>query len=100
MNPGEIIKEFRKKKKLTQGQFGEKIGFSDAFISEIEKGKKEPSKKFTRRLIEVFGFTWDILDGNESAIPKPKEFIARIEIKVISWRYLFVQNRGLISHCV
>lgn len=46
------IKEIRKRAILTQPEFAEKLGVSTNTISEWELGKKRPSIKNTRKIIE------------------------------------------------
>jgi transcriptional regulator with XRE-family HTH domain len=43
MTVGENIKRIRKQRGLTQKELGEKIGLSDAQVSNIEKGKRSTS---------------------------------------------------------
>lgn len=81
MEVGERIKEFRGLKKLTQKAFAGELDYSDVYISNVERGKVQPSRELIKKLTTVFGLSSDyILYGNEDARPKPKEFIARIEI--------------------
>jgi transcriptional regulator with XRE-family HTH domain len=54
MKPGERIKELRITKDKNQKEFGEIIGYSDAYLSEIERGVKEPSMEFLKALEEKF----------------------------------------------
>ncbi|AOS69314.1 helix-turn-helix transcriptional regulator [Bacillus subtilis] len=49
---GEIIKEKRKKAKLTQKKLADMLGVSDSYISKIEKGKSLPSLKFLNNLAD------------------------------------------------
>ncbi len=56
MKPGERIKELRLAKGYkVQKDFGDVIGYSDAYISEIETGKKEPSLDLLYTIEEKFG---------------------------------------------
>ncbi len=65
MKPGEKIRYFRKNKNFTQKEFAQILGYSDAFLSDIETGKVEPSREFLKKLNEVFGISSDyILYGN------------------------------------
>lgn len=48
--PGKRLKRLREKLRLTQKEFAEKLGYSQAYIAELEKGKKEPSRKFLQQL--------------------------------------------------
>ena len=48
---GRKIKEFRKKKHLTQAQLAEKVSVDDKHISCIESGKNFPSADLIERLV-------------------------------------------------
>lgn len=39
----------------SQKEFAEKIGVTQGYVSEMESGKKEPSKKLIRKLSELYG---------------------------------------------
>ena len=69
MTPGEKIREFRKSIKLNQIEFGKKLGYSDAYISNIEKGKVEPSRDFLKKLKEIFNMPSDYVLYNSTASP-------------------------------
>lgn len=63
---GERIREFRQKKMLTQKEIGGKLGYSHAYISQIERGIHEPSRDLIKKFSEVFGLSSDyILYGRE-----------------------------------
>ncbi len=59
MKPGERIKELRDSKGFGKNQkgFADIIGCSDAYLSEIERGVKEPSLKFLRIIEEKFNIS-------------------------------------------
>lgn len=59
MKPGDRIREFRKKKQLTQEQFAEILGYSQGYLTEIETGKKEPSREVLKKIHEKFGMSTD-----------------------------------------
>jgi transcriptional regulator with XRE-family HTH domain len=61
MKPGERIRYFRKNKGLTQKDFANKLGYSDAFLSDIERGKVEPSREFLKKMKEIFGIPSDYI---------------------------------------
>jgi transcriptional regulator with XRE-family HTH domain len=61
MKPGKRIRELRKEKGFTQGEFGDSLGYSDGFISQIEAGLREPSRKFLKKLKEVYGVSSDYI---------------------------------------
>ena len=66
MEPGERIKEFRKKKGLTQRDLANSIKYSDAYLSEIERGVSKPSREFLIKLTKVYGISSDyVLYGSE-----------------------------------
>lgn len=49
---GELVKKYRGKKTLKE--IGDEIGISVAYLSDIEKGNRFPSKDKLDKLIEVF----------------------------------------------
>ncbi len=49
------IKKFRKEQKLTQVEFGKKIGYTHAYISNVENGKEPVTDNFLNKMHEVFG---------------------------------------------
>ncbi len=49
------IKKFRKQNKYTQIQFGEMLGYTHAYISNIENRKEPITDNFLDKLHEVFG---------------------------------------------
>ena len=49
------IASLRKSLKLRQKDFGEKIGIKQAYLSEIESGKKPLTEELYNNIIEVFG---------------------------------------------
>jgi transcriptional regulator with XRE-family HTH domain len=51
----ERLKEFRKSLNLTQGEFGEKIGMTDASISHMESGRTALSEQNIRLICLTFG---------------------------------------------
>ena len=66
MKPGERIKEFRIGKGLKQIDLKNSLGYSQGFISEIERGVKEPSRDFLIKLSEKYGISSDyVLYGSE-----------------------------------
>ena len=61
MQPGDRIKDFRKNKGLSQKAFAEKMDYSFAYVSDIERGKTKPSRDFLEKLNEVFGISSDYI---------------------------------------
>ena len=56
----QILRDARKKAKLTQGELAEKIGTDTAYISRIEKGIISPSVATFYRIINVLGFDVEV----------------------------------------
>jgi len=66
MEPGERIKELRLKKGLKQKPFAQSIEYSDAYLSEIERGVSKPSRDFLIKIYEVYGIPENfILHGKD-----------------------------------
>ena len=60
------IKEIRKKCGLTQKELGERVGVSEAAISQYESGKRRPDYEIVLRMADYFGCSVDYLLGNDS----------------------------------
>ncbi|WP_118973674.1 helix-turn-helix domain-containing protein [Taibaiella koreensis] len=77
------VKKFRKEKKLTQVAFGQLMGYTHAYISNVENKKEPVTDNFLDRLHEVFGIEVEefksynqkpvIEDPGEEYLPKWKE---------------------------
>lgn len=48
------IKKFRKEQRLTQVQFGKMLGYTHAYISNVENGKEPITDNFLNKLHEIF----------------------------------------------
>lgn len=57
---GELIKEKRKKKKLTQQQLADQIGKERAYIAKIEQGKTDLQISNFVQIINAFGLSLQI----------------------------------------
>lgn len=55
MDIGEILKEIRQSKKLTQVKVSERAKVSQTFLSQLEAGIKNPSKKMLQKLCDLYG---------------------------------------------
>ena len=53
MNYNKLIKDARKKAGLTQGELSERTGVTQAHISNIEKGRANPTFKTIEKLASV-----------------------------------------------
>ena len=63
MNPKKI-KEIRKALGMNQVKFGDTIGISQGFLSDLEKGSKTPSKSLSLLLQKLYGHNIDVLEKN------------------------------------
>jgi transcriptional regulator with XRE-family HTH domain len=76
MDYSKRIKELREKMGLTQIEFGKKLGYSNAYIADLERGEKKPSRNFLEKLNEIFGISADyILYGDQNQIDKTEKNI-------------------------
>ncbi|MBE6604441.1 MAG: helix-turn-helix transcriptional regulator [Ruminococcaceae bacterium] len=58
---GDRIKEYRKKRCLTQEQLAERVDVTLEYISQIERGLKVPSMQVFIKLVEVLDVSADYL---------------------------------------
>lgn len=82
---GTLIREYRKKKGLTQGELGEKLGVTASAIMRYERGQRKVSVEMLRRIaaaLEVDPYTlmdWDTaLDVISESISEENECRVRI----------------------
>jgi len=64
--PGEIIQKLRKKHAMTQKELAERLGFSESYISYIEKGERNMSINDLQKIAKLFSVNMDYL------LTKPK----------------------------
>ena len=55
MKTGEVLREFRQEKRLTQVQVSERAKVSQTFLSQLEAGIKNPSPKMLKKLCDLYG---------------------------------------------
>ena len=64
---GNLIKQLREEKKMTQSELGASIGAEGNLISRWERGKAKPSYPYIVKLSNIFGKTIDFfIDGNNT----------------------------------
>ena len=49
-----LITDFRKSENLTQEQLAERLGYTQGYIADLERGRQKPSQKFFEKLNQVF----------------------------------------------
>ena len=62
---GEKMRELRQKKGLTTTQLGDMVGVSNAMITRIETGTKEPSIALLKVIADALGVSAGILIDDE-----------------------------------
>jgi transcriptional regulator with XRE-family HTH domain len=72
VNYAEIIKQIRKKKKLSQGKLGLLLGVKGKTVSAYENGRISPSVKIFLTILNVGGFTIKLV---EDLYKTPKELV-------------------------
>ncbi|MGN0594078.1 MAG: helix-turn-helix domain-containing protein [Hominimerdicola sp.] len=65
---GDLVKQKRKEKGLTQAQLAEMINADPYYISKIETGKRKPGRKYLSALSNALGVSSDHLLGLDSNI--------------------------------
>ena len=68
---GKRIREQREKQKINQEKFAEMVGISNIHMSEIERGKKNPSMEAFIRIVNALDVPADMLLRYETKGVKP-----------------------------
>lgn len=66
------LKELRKKLKMTQKEFGEKIGLTNAAISDIEKGKTSLTERNQNLICEKFNVNKEWIEKGTGDMFRPE----------------------------
>lgn len=61
LNIGFNLRQIRIDNKLTQKEFGQKLGFSARTVSDWECGNTEPDLTTVKKIVKSFGITYDEL---------------------------------------
>lgn len=69
---GDRIKELRTKRRLSQGELGNRVGVESTIISRWETNRVRPSQKYIVKLAGALGVSTDYLLG-ETDDPSPSE---------------------------
>ncbi len=62
---GEKLRLLRKKKNLTLAQLGELLGVHNTYISQLEKGRRNPNAEMILKIADVFSVSCDLLMRDE-----------------------------------
>lgn len=68
---GNIIRELRKEKKMSQSELGKFIGVSQTTVTAWETGRAEPSSTFVSKLADLFNVSTDYLLGRSDSKKEP-----------------------------
>lgn len=52
---GSVIEDLRTAQGLSQGQFAGRVGLNQSYISQLERGLKNPTLRALRQIAEAFG---------------------------------------------
>lgn len=55
------IRSFRKEKRISQSELGEKVGYTQQAVAKWESGESEPNTNTLLKLAEIFGCSVDEL---------------------------------------
>jgi len=102
MKINENIRIGRKRLKLTQDQFAQKLDIKRSLLGAYEEGRAEPRLDLLHKMASLFGVSVDILISrdlaNESAIPADDKFARGKEVLVITADSNKKDNIELVPH--
>lgn len=75
MNLGDRIRHYRLKRKFSQGELGDKTGFSQDAVSSWERGKNEPGLKALSKIAHALDISFSDLVENADSSDCEIEFI-------------------------
>jgi transcriptional regulator with XRE-family HTH domain len=91
------LKQLRKTLGLTQGEFGEKIGMTDASISHMEAGRSAISKQNVRLICLTFGVREDWLEKGQGDMMDNEAALSEKERRLLAlFRQLSPRARELL----
>ena len=70
---GELVRKLRTENKDTQGELGKKTGFSYGGIAKIERGERNATLDFLKKVAEVYNVPMTYFLGEKQQIPKELE---------------------------
>jgi transcriptional regulator with XRE-family HTH domain len=50
---GRLLREFRERRRMTQGRLAQAAGYDATYVSRLESGQREPSREAVERLADV-----------------------------------------------
>jgi transcriptional regulator with XRE-family HTH domain len=94
--PSELIKIFRSTLDLSQGEFAEKLGYTQGYIADLERGRQRPSRKFWEKLTQAFkgssteilnrsiSYKWDQIEETLSSEGLSSKSVQKIQDHILS----------------
>lgn len=99
MNIGEIIKNERKKKKLTQKELAEKINKSERMVQKYENGEVTPSIEVLNKIgatLGVFIFNFNDQTDHEEP-PNPQSYYLEQYLRALGYEIIYDMEEGSIT---
>ncbi len=62
---GEKLRILRERNSITQRQLAEQLGFTNAYVSYLESGRKKPNVELVLKIADIFQVTTDELVRDE-----------------------------------
>lgn len=90
-NLPKILKHIRTFNKLTQLELSEKLNISRSYISQIEKGIKNPTNETLQKYSEVFGIPLSVIYlfaenlDNKGFKNKAKKLLTKSSLNLLDW---------------
>ncbi|TLS37774.1 helix-turn-helix domain-containing protein [Pseudalkalibacillus caeni] len=73
MDIGKLIRKYRKNRKLTMKQLGDKINKSEAAVSQYETSKREPDLNTLKDIADALQVPFSTFFGEEQHLPEELE---------------------------
>jgi len=96
-------KKFRKENKLTQVEFGAKLGYTHAYISNIENHKEPVTDNFLNRLHEVFGLEveeFKSYNQKQNTQEPEEEYLTKWKEKFLSLQKRYYELMEKYNRCL
>jgi len=102
------IRKFRKERKLTQVVFDKQLGYTHAYISNIEKGKEPITDNFLDKLHEAFGIDVEPYKSyNQKVTPESelndisdKEYLAKLRLELEDMTRKYIEQIEKHNRCM
>lgn len=82
---GKRLKSLRETLELTQGAMGDILGVDNSYVSALENGREEPSRRFIKQIASQFHVREEWLDGGLPPMALPMEDLMKPVLKAIQY---------------